>query len=379
MKFTQFSSLEALEYTSYKHLYVDLCGGDLIAGILLSKIIYWFGTSPKNGQVRCKHVHHGRVCLVKQRTDWFDECRISPKQFDHARAILEKLGFISVEIKNSPFHMMRNASFIFMNEETFMNTLNAYLLEVEGENRESTFGEFGNLPLGNSGIDQTGIPYTVSRNTANDHGHKGIAPKSPNPKKPDKPKEAVKALPSSKGKEALKGVRKFKRSKEHQIAFDWLVEQALTDDQGQLADVDTISFLSSPSQNSLEKLQKCYAYMSAKITAEGKEISNTIGYFRKLLKSEKDYMQINETLLENNIKLAQQFAIERKWSHLKIRSKFATDDRYPGYDINLSLPTENVLASLENLYRSMEERFAEKRHYGYQPTATFDPRIYDGA
>lgn len=67
--------------------------GDLIAGMLLDRIMYWFSAG-EDGKRRVRVVRDGYYWLVKQRTDWYDEIRISPKQYDRAAKILAEKGLI---------------------------------------------------------------------------------------------------------------------------------------------------------------------------------------------------------------------------------------------------------------------------------------------
>lgn len=77
------------------HAYVDIAG-DLIAGALLGQILYWFGTG-KDGKSRARIVKDGHFWIAKTRADWWDEIRISPKQYDRAAKILKDKGFIEVK------------------------------------------------------------------------------------------------------------------------------------------------------------------------------------------------------------------------------------------------------------------------------------------
>lgn len=63
------------------HKYIDI-SGDLIAGTLLSQIMYWFST--KNGKSKVSIYRDGHYWLAKRREDWMDEIRISKKQYDCA-------------------------------------------------------------------------------------------------------------------------------------------------------------------------------------------------------------------------------------------------------------------------------------------------------
>jgi hypothetical protein len=127
LSFENFSALENLEYTMYKHMYVDICD-DLISGILLSKIVYWFGKS-KKGEQRARHLHQGRLCIVKKKSDWWDECRISEKQFDRAIGKLMEMKILSTEVHYNPFADRQNerATFIFLDQKALMEVVNLFL------------------------------------------------------------------------------------------------------------------------------------------------------------------------------------------------------------------------------------------------------------
>lgn len=77
------------------HAYVDMCG-DLVAGALLGQILYWFGAG-KDGKSRARIVKDGYLWIAKTRADWWEEIRITPKQYDRAAKILKELGFIEVK------------------------------------------------------------------------------------------------------------------------------------------------------------------------------------------------------------------------------------------------------------------------------------------
>lgn len=82
------------------HAYVDVTG-DLIAGSLLGQCLYWFGAG-KDGRSRARIVKEGHTWIAKARGDWWDEIRISPKQYDRAAKILKDKGFI--ELKTFKFN-----------------------------------------------------------------------------------------------------------------------------------------------------------------------------------------------------------------------------------------------------------------------------------
>lgn len=66
--------------------------GDLIAGILLDRIIYLLSSEMDGKTERIER--DGYTWIARRRADWKDEIRISAKQYDRAARILERKGFI---------------------------------------------------------------------------------------------------------------------------------------------------------------------------------------------------------------------------------------------------------------------------------------------
>jgi hypothetical protein len=79
-----------------KRLYIDMAG-DLVAGVVLSQIVYWHLPN-REGHARLQVEREGKLWLAKGRADWWDECRISPKQADRVLEILERKGLIEVRL-----------------------------------------------------------------------------------------------------------------------------------------------------------------------------------------------------------------------------------------------------------------------------------------
>lgn len=127
LTFDQLSILESQEFTLYKHFYVDICSDDVLAGILLSKIVYWFGRNKETGNLRVNYIYKGKRCLVKRRCDWWDECRLSERVFDRCMKILKEKNFVISETHKSPFHGNDTAMYIFLNEDILMSTVNKLL------------------------------------------------------------------------------------------------------------------------------------------------------------------------------------------------------------------------------------------------------------
>lgn len=77
------------------HAAIDITG-DLIAGILFDRIYYWFQPD-QNGRTKLRVFKDGFYWLVKSRSDWYEEIRISPTQYDRAAKILLEQNLIIVE------------------------------------------------------------------------------------------------------------------------------------------------------------------------------------------------------------------------------------------------------------------------------------------
>lgn len=79
-------NLFANRYNHTLHALIDITD-DLVAGTLLGRIMYWFSPS-KDGTTRAKIERYGNLWIAKKRTDWFEEIRITPKQYDRAITVL---------------------------------------------------------------------------------------------------------------------------------------------------------------------------------------------------------------------------------------------------------------------------------------------------
>lgn len=149
--FDHLSTFESLDFTSYKHIYVDVCDGDICAGILLARIIYWFGKSKETKKLRTGAAINGRPCLIKTRKDWWDECRISERVYDRCLKILIEKGYVISEIHKSPFHDRNTVVHLFIEKECLMNAINLKLCEEDDESRNyETVNP--DSPNGDSGI-----------------------------------------------------------------------------------------------------------------------------------------------------------------------------------------------------------------------------------
>ena len=61
-----------------KRVYIDMAG-DVIAGLMLSQIIYWHLPSSE-GKTRLRIVRDGYFWLAKSHTEWWDECRLTDRK-----------------------------------------------------------------------------------------------------------------------------------------------------------------------------------------------------------------------------------------------------------------------------------------------------------
>jgi hypothetical protein len=108
-----------------KRIYIDMAG-DLVAGILLSQILYWH-LPGKNDSSRLRVKKEGSYWLAKTQNDWFDECRITAKQYRRAINILKKLGFIETKV----FKFAGDpTTHLKINWETFLKTYSCLLKQI---------------------------------------------------------------------------------------------------------------------------------------------------------------------------------------------------------------------------------------------------------
>ncbi|PEB19692.1 replication protein [Bacillus toyonensis] len=113
--------------------YVDITE-DLIAGILLGQIVYWYMPN-EQGKSKLRVKKNGEFWLAKSREDWRNEIRITPKQYDRAIKILIEKGFVEVQkfkFNGAPTnHIKLNISEVTQRVKSIL-----------------TFGENPNPPLG---------------------------------------------------------------------------------------------------------------------------------------------------------------------------------------------------------------------------------------
>lgn len=94
MDFNNFLNWEAAskDTIDFKKAYVDMAG-DLIAGLLLSQIVFW-NLPGKDGKTKLRVNKKGYLWLVKKHTDWWNEIRLTNRQVPRALKILEERNLI---------------------------------------------------------------------------------------------------------------------------------------------------------------------------------------------------------------------------------------------------------------------------------------------
>ena len=164
----------------FKKVYVDMAD-DLIAGLLLSQIVYWHLPSKETGKSKLRVEKEGEYWIAKGREDWYDEIRITAKQYDRAIKILEKKDLVIVKTFKFGLSTMKH---VRLNWNHFLAFLEHQLevnasKEMDSEpyspmgipqrvNRELPKGEIENYPKGKSGITQRSIPsYTENTHIEN--------------------------------------------------------------------------------------------------------------------------------------------------------------------------------------------------------------------
>lgn len=116
------------DYLITKKIYIEICN-DLITGILLSQLAYWFNyENPENSRIRVFKDNKGWV--AKRRTDWKKECCISEYQYDRSIKLLKKMGLVETKIYK---FMGEPTTHISLLKDNFLKTIEKYYASVEEE------------------------------------------------------------------------------------------------------------------------------------------------------------------------------------------------------------------------------------------------------
>jgi len=151
----------------FKRIYADITK-DVLAGLLLSQLMFWHLPS-KKGESRMEIEKDGELWVRKKRNDWWDECRLSPKQFDRAATILKEKDFI---ISKNYKHEGRKTKHMRLNIENVISAIEKFSAGSVGSpngkrsypKRVVTIPQTGSVvtPNGNRGQGQEPQPASVS-------------------------------------------------------------------------------------------------------------------------------------------------------------------------------------------------------------------------
>lgn len=178
---TQIEFLSSAKCNHTYHKYIDITG-DLIEGTLLSRILYWF-TPDKKNNTKVRIFKDGEYWIAKQRKDWWEEIRISERQYDKAIKRLAEKGFITLakyKFNSMPTVHIR-PEWKKINEAVAIWKENLRK-EITGENNrelqkqengnDTKCNSQGNNTKCNSGVAQTGIPITcITNNDYNNNNY----------------------------------------------------------------------------------------------------------------------------------------------------------------------------------------------------------------
>lgn len=70
---------------------------EVVSGLMLSQIVYWFLPSKKDGKLRARIKRDGKIWVAIKRDEWWGQCCVRPKQADRCLSHLEDLGLIEIE------------------------------------------------------------------------------------------------------------------------------------------------------------------------------------------------------------------------------------------------------------------------------------------
>lgn len=162
------------------HKYIDITG-DLIEGTLLSRILYWFAPS-KDNKSKVKIYKDGEYWIAKQRKDWWEEIRITERQYDKAIKSLVKKEFVitaKYKFNSMPtIHIRPNYDVINAEVKKWEDNIRQEVM-AEDKGRELQNEQNGNDTKCNSGMTQGATLLTgiTSNDYLNNNYETGITDK----------------------------------------------------------------------------------------------------------------------------------------------------------------------------------------------------------
>ncbi|MGF7396160.1 hypothetical protein PQ692_10315 [Thermoanaerobacterium thermosaccharolyticum] len=180
-----------------KRIYIDIAG-DIVTGVLLSQIIFYYLPDNK-GKTKLRVMHDNELWLAKTREEWWEECRISPKQFDRSIKILEDKQLVitkTIKFNGSPVkHIRLNLDILIEQIELFDKMKNDKNIDYKKWIKSKS----SNLPKEENGFSPKGdIKINQTKNSKENR----FLPKVKNEKNADRkailPKEENEFLPKGK-------------------------------------------------------------------------------------------------------------------------------------------------------------------------------------
>lgn len=148
------------------HKYIDITG-DLVAGTLLSQILYWF-SEDKNKKQRTRIFKDGHYWIAKNRSEWWDEIRITERQYDKAIKLLCEKGF--VVLAKYKFNAMPTIH-IRVDYKAINKAVDEWKDEIREEVLRDAEADFelhkvenGNYTKCNTGVTESVSPLTMTNN-----------------------------------------------------------------------------------------------------------------------------------------------------------------------------------------------------------------------
>jgi DnaD/phage-associated family protein len=146
---------------STKKAYIDAAGGDVLAGIALSELVFWHLPN-KDGDTKLRVKHDGFFWVAVRRSDWWERCRITARQADKAINLLVELGIVVKDIfkfNGEPTVHIRIVEDVFL--KAWENAVRVPLANPILQSRKSLNSNNGITKEGNS-LPKLSNPLTAS-------------------------------------------------------------------------------------------------------------------------------------------------------------------------------------------------------------------------
>jgi hypothetical protein len=122
MTFSTFNDFLAWERASrdtidFKRVYVDLAEGDILAGLTLSELVYWYLPSKDGGVSKLRVEFQGEMWRAIRLYEWWDRARLTPEQARRAIGLLKDLGVVATTLhkfKGEPTTHIRIVEDVFL-------------------------------------------------------------------------------------------------------------------------------------------------------------------------------------------------------------------------------------------------------------------------